>query len=604
MFVVANFQDHGTRIMWAVARLSDHATVEAAAAELRTIGAQVAAAYPATNARFAFNAAALSSQYFVDARQPLWYLLGGSLFVLLIGCANVANLLLVRSSGRAREFAVRQALGASTGQVMRQLLVEGLVLAGAGAGAGLVLAAWLTPVLVRISGIAIPAYAAVEIDGPVLAMTAVSAIACGLLFGLAPLWRTRRIHVREAIGSNRVARTSRVARVLAAVEIVAAFVLAAGALLILQSFASLTKTDLLFRTDRFLTARFELPQDRYPTPALRAQAGRQLLERAGTIAGVESATIWGPSMFGRSTWVAFLSPADRVVADNERLMVWRHSTNPGALRDLGIRLVGGRDIAATDTLDTPPVAIVSEATARALWPGQEALGRQLRVGTAAAPVTIVGVAADARHRGRFRFSLGAAAHEPQLDIYFPYAQRPNALISVGVRTAGAAENYTQALRSAIAAFDPTVAVYDVATLDSRMRDEETPVAFAAVLLNAYGVLAIVLAAIGIYGVLAAAVAGRTREFGIRTALGADARRLLTSVVGEGLGIALVGIAIGSAIAWWLSRSFRPLLFGVGASTAATLAGAALLLAAIAIVASVLPARRAAAVDPVAALRAD
>ena len=180
----------------------------------------------------------------------------------------------------------------------------------------------------------------------------------------------------------------------------------------------------------------ELPADRYVTPAQRAAAGEQLLERLRALPGVEHATIWGPSMFARSTWIAFLAPTDRVVADTERLMAWRHSTNPGALTDLGIRVISGRDFSATDTLNGPPVAIISETTARRLWPDGGALGRQLRTSPTTPAITVVGIAADARHRGRFRFSTGASAFEPQLDIYFPYAQRPNAMITLGVRTSG------------------------------------------------------------------------------------------------------------------------------------------------------------------------
>jgi predicted permease len=373
-------------------------------------------------------------------------------------------------------------------------------------------------------------------------------------------------------------------------------------LLILQSFAALTRTDLLFRTDHFLTVRFEWPQDRYPTPASRALAGQQLLERVGALPGVEHATIWGPSMFAYSTWIAFLSPTDRVIADNERLMVWRHSTNPGALSELGIRLIGGRDFSPTDTLDAPPVAIVSEATARTLWPGLDPVGRQLRIGAVPAPVTVIGLAADARHRGRFRFSEGAAAYEPQLDIYFPYAQRPNSMVTIGLRTHGAPAHHITTLRAALGAFDPSVAAYDIASLDDRLRDEEQPLALAAVLLNGYGALAVLLAAIGVYGVLAAAVASRTREIGIRTAIGADPRRLLAGVVGEGIKLSALAVAVGAIGAWVLARSLNGLLFGVSDSTTVTLLAAAAMLIVVAAAASLIPARRAASVDPIQALR--
>jgi putative ABC transport system permease protein len=605
LFGLLNLTDHGSRLMWAVARLAPGSSIPEASAELRIIGSQIASAFPASNTNFSFRAEALDSQYFADARKPLWFLLGGSIFVLLIGCANVANLLLVRSSGRSREFAVRQAIGASTGRIVRQLVAESVVLAALGAVSGLGLAAWLTPLLVQLSAINVPGYATIGIDATVLAVTALTALACGLLFGPAPIWRAMKTHVRDVIGSGRVTRQSRAARWLAGMEITAAFVLAAGALMMLQSFAALTRTDLLFRSDQFLTVRLELPQDRYATLAARAMAGGQLLERLQTVTGVEHATIWGPSMFGRSTWVAFLSATDRVTPDSERLMVWRHSTNPGALSDLGIRMVSGRDIAPTDTLAAPPVAILSETTAARLWPGRDAVGRQLRAGAATSvPITVVGVAADARHRGRFRFSQGASAHEPQLDIYLPYAQRPNALVTLGIRTRGEPAGYTDTVRAAIAGFDPAMPIYDIATLDSRMRSEEAPLAFAAVLLNLYGGLAIVLAAIGVYGVLAAAVAGRTREIGIRTALGADPRRLVLGVVSEGLRVSILAVVAGAITSWMLARSLSGLLFDVSGNIGVTLAAAAAILIAMAAGASLIPARRASRVDPVTALRND
>lgn len=597
--------DRGSRQLWAIARLAPGASIDSANAELAAIGAQTAAAFPATNANFSLRGASLSSQYFADARRPLWFLLGGSIFVLLIGCANVANLLLVRASDRSREFAIRQAVGASTRRLGRQLLAESLVLASLGAAGGLALASWITPLLVSLSGIDVPPHVEIGIDGVVLAVTVATSMACGLLFGVAPVWRASRTNVGEAVGSGRVARTSRTARWVAGLEMSAAFVLAAAALLMLQSFSALTRTDLQFRTDRLLTVRLELPQDRYTTPAARARAGQQLLDRLQVVAGVEHATIWGPSMFGRSTWVAFLSAADRVTPDNERLMVWRHNTNPGALRDLHIRLVSGRDFAATDTIDAPPVAILSETAAARLWPGQDAVGKQLRAGAASTlPITVIGVAADARHRGRFRFSEGAAAYEPQLDIYLPFAQRPSSLVTLGIRTTGAPDSSINAVRAAIASVDRSLPIYDIASLDSRLADEAAPLAFAALLLNLYGGLAIALAALGVYGVLAAAVAMRTRELGIRSALGADPRRLLTEVIADGMTVSTVAVAVGAAAAWMLARSFSGLLFGVAGNTGATLMAAAAILIAVSALAAFIPGRRAARIDPVTALRLD
>jgi len=606
LFGLLTLADRGSRLMWGVARLADGASVDRARAELKALGAQIAAANPATNANFSYRPAPLSSQYFLEARRPLWFLLGGSLFVLLIGCVNVANLLLVRSSDRAREFAVRLAVGASNSRLVRQLLIESLALAVAGAAGGLVLASWMTPVLVRMSGVSLPAFTDVRIDVVVVAVTMGTALVCGVLFGFAPMWRASRTSARAVLsaGAGRVARSSKTARWLAGVEVTAAFVLAAGALAMLQSLSHLTTTDLAFRSERLLTVRLELPQGRYETPAARARAGHSLLERMRALPGVEHATIWGPSMFGRSTWISFLSRTDRVVKDDERLMVWRHSTNPGALRDMGIPLRTGRDFTDADTLEAPFVAIISEAAAERLWPGQDPLGRQVRTSTAAnAPLTtIVGLAADARHRGRFRFSEGAAAYEPQLDIYFPYAQRPNALVTLGIRTAGAPETHINAVRAAIAGIDPSVPIYDVESLENRMRLEEAPLAFATLLINLYGGLAILLAGLGVYGVLAAGVAAQLREIGIRAALGADPRQLVGSVVWQGVSISLVSIAIGVTVSWALLRTFSGMLFGVAGANTTMLSAAAGILIGMATLASVIPARRAARVDPVEVLR--
>ncbi len=609
LFGGLDVRNRNSRLLWGVARVAAGVTADQASAELRAISARLTAEHPLTNTAFILRAAPLSEQFFEDARRPLWLLLGGSIFVLLIGCANVANLLLVRSTARTREIAVRLAIGASRSRVVRQLLAESVVLAMIGSLGGLLLAAWLTPALVAVSGLTIPSSAGVTIDVTVLAVTLGTALGCGVLFGLAPIWRASRLSTRDAVavsGSINIARRSSTALWLAGIEVTAAFVLAAGALLMVKSLSALTSTDLLFRHDNLLTVRLELPQDRYGTPQSRARFGDAAHDRLSQLPGVEHVVLWGPSMFARSTWISFIAPEEQLPDDNARLMVWRHSTNPGALRNLGIALRGGRDLTSTDTLDTPLVAVVSETTAARLWPGQDAVGRRFRSGSGptASMITVVGVAADARHRGRFRFSLGAEAHVPQLDIYLPFSQRPNGLVTLGIRTRTNPADSSRAVANAIASIDPTLALYDIAPLEQRMRTEESSVQFAALLMNLYAGLALLLAAIGVYGVLASGVSTRLRELAIRSALGADPRHLVLGVLRDGVIVTTAAVGIGALVTWMLGRSWQALLFDVSATDPWLLSIAAVLLVAVSAAASLVPARRAARVDPLTVLRGE
>jgi len=603
-----DLRDRGARRLWGLARLVPGATLGDSAAELDTIGARLATEFPQTNANFTLRATPLAGTYFADARRALWLLLGGSLFVLAIGCANIANLLLVRATGRVREMALRLAIGASRSRLVRQLLVESGVLAFAGAAVGVLAAAAAAPLLVRASGLQLPGFARVALDGPVLAAALAATMVSALVFGFAPaLWATRGglRHSLVAGGTQHVARSARAGSWLAGLEVTVAFVLVAGALLLLQSFAALGRTGLGFRPERLLTVRLELPQGSYPTPEARARFGARALERLRAVPGVESAVIWGPSMFARSTWVAMVAREDQR-RDDERMMVWRHSTNPGALADLGIALREGRDLEASDTMESRSVAVVSEAVAERLWPGRSAVGRRLLSGRGANSswIEVVGVAADARHRGRFSFSSGAAAFAPQLDIYLPFAQRPNELVTFGVRTTGDPAASTSAVRSALAEIDPALPLYDIAPLARRLRDEESGVGFAALLMNLYGALAIFLAAVGVYGVLAAYVATRRHEVGIRAALGATPRLLWLAVVRHGVTVGVVAVGVGSAAALALGRGLGSFLFDVAPTDPRALGAAAVALLAVAALASLLPAWSASRVDPVRVLRTD
>ncbi len=284
-----------------------------------------------------------------------------------------------------------------------------------------------------------------------------------------------------------------------------------------------------------------------------------------------------------------------MVSQDDLVMVWRHSTNPGGLGSLGIRLLQGRDLERSDTAETPLVALVSRSVAERFWPGRSAVGQRLMSRAAngrLTPLQVVGVAADARHRGRFRFRTGSWADQPQLDIYLPIAQRPNAQVVPGVRASGDAPELTRSIRAALSEIDPTLPLYDILPLSERMRREEGAVRFAALLMNVYGALAIILAAIGVYGVLAYSVTARAREFGIRRSLGAQPARLVSGVVAEGLCITLVGALVGLGVIGALTPWMSALLFDVAPTDSRTLAVAALVLVTAAAAASYLPARRA------------
>lgn len=603
-------ESRAARTCWGVARLKSDVDIEAAKAETLAIAQQIAEANPATDKGFGLYVESLRDHFFRDLYQPLNLLLVGSGFILLIGCANVANLLLARVADRRREMAVRSALGATRMRLLRQLLVECLLLSIIAGVLGLLLAAWATSLLNSWSALRLPDFVTIEINSGILIASLALSLITGLIFGLVPAWESSRTDLREIL--NQSSRQS-VAfernlsrRLLVVAEVGLSFMLLVGAGLMLKSFQTLLNTGVGFRTENLLTMRMDLSGSKYAQSDQRIRFARNLVEEATLLPGVESATLWGPAPIGRATWVMFAAPEGKSINGQEDLtMTWRHATNPGGLGNIGLSILRGRDFTWQDTADSPPVVIISESIANLFWPDQEALGKRIvrQSPTGLITMTVIGIAADAKHRTRYLPSQGADwAFQPQFDIYQPYTQRPNPILVVALRTKADSNSMLAAFRQTVLSLDKDMTVYDVAMVEETLADQSGTLQAIAMLMTVYSMIALFLAALGIYGVLANSVAQRTQEIGIRMALGAQARSIFRLVVGHGMLLTATGTCIGLIASLLLTRFLASLLFGVSATDPFTFVGVALLLNLIAFFACFLPARRAMKTDPITALK--
>jgi putative ABC transport system permease protein len=535
-------------------------------------------------------------------------------FILLIGCANVANLLLARLVARQRELAVRGALGASSIRLVRQMLAENLMLVVLAAGLGVGIAVAGIHGLRSWGQSYLPSAIQIEADRWMLFGSALASAFTLLLFGLGPALAGSRVDLRDALNQGGRQGVSlgrrRIAKLLIVCEVGLALVLLVGAGLLLKSLHRLSTIDLGFNTGNLLTLRVDLNAEKY-TPEVRSQFSRDLSEKLAALPGVKSATIWGPSMPGRSTWVVNAIPEGRQPDDPRSIvMSSRHSVNPGALGNMGISILRGRDVTWHDDLNAPLVAIVSESTAKTMWPGEDAIGKRFSpIGREKTFVTVVGIAADARLRQRLDLSDAANGIRPgglgpQLDVYLPYAQRANRAIVLGVRVHGDAASITIAIRSTVQSMDSTLPVYDIALLDDRLATQDGASRALTSVTASYAVLALFLASLGLFGVLAHAVSRRTQEMGIRMALGAKREDLLLMVLREGVTMTAAGLVRGLAGALVLTRLMASLLFGVSATDPVVYVGISLLLLSVAVAACYLPARRATRIDPMVALRCE
>jgi putative ABC transport system permease protein len=536
-----------------------------------------------------------------DLRPALMLLLGAVAFVLLIACGNVANLLLARAAGRQKEIAVRRALGAPRGRLLRQLLTESVLLAALGAVLGVLLAYWGVRGLVASLPANVPRADEIRVDGVVLAFTGGLAVLTGLLFGIAPAWKISTGGVQGALreeGRGTVGPAHhRLRHTLVVTEIALALVLLVGAGLLVRSFVRVLGADAGFRAEGVLTASLPLPQARFPEEAQRAAFVRQVVERVKAVPGVQAASAALPLLGGWQSSFALEGRPEAAPGQSPSADVTR--VTPDYFRAMGLRVLAGRVFTERDTAAAPPVAVVDETFVRAHYPGESPLGKRMRFGgRSPAPdvkwLEIVGVVGHVKNYGVDQAS--------RVEVYLPYDQSPVTGVTLIVRAEKDPAALSSALRESVKAVDPDVPVYAMRTLSELVSDRTAQRRLAVILITVFAAVALLLAAVGIYGVMSYAVAQRTQEIGIRMALGAERHDILRMVLRHGSLMAVTGIALGVVAALVLARLITSLLFQVSATDPPTFSVVPLVLIGIALLACYIPARRATRVDPLVALR--
>jgi putative ABC transport system permease protein len=589
----------GARFLSVVGRLQPGETVPHAAAEVRGIAAQLAAAYPATNHSVGASLVSLHEQTVASLRPAMGLLLGGVGFVLLMACVNLANLLLARSSVRQRELAIRAALGAGRRRILQQTLVETLMLAMAGGAVAMVAVNWSIGALLALAPADMPRLGEIHVNGAVLTFVFVLSTLTGLAIGLVPGLTTRpalQTALRDVGRGTTAGRTQRRLRgALVAAEVGLAVVLTLAAGLLLRSFRSLLAVDPGFTPDHLLTLQISLPSNYRTAEELRALYGI-LFARLDAIPGVIAAGGTTRLPLGSTNVTTKVDVEGHGLPPAE----WPEVEFRRAVRDyfgaMGIPVLRGRTFAAEDGADAPRVAVINERMAQRLFPGEDPIGRRLRFGSTSAPwVTIVGIVGDVRHT-----ALDAA---PVPELYIWYLQGPPTNPFIVIRSGVDAATLASAVRAAVQATDRNIAAYDIRPMTQVRSESMAERRFVLLLVGAFGGLALLMAAVGVYGVMALVVSERTTEIGIRIALGATPGAVMRGVIRDGLAMAGAGVAAGLAAALAIVPLLATQLYGIRPFDPPTLAAVPLLLLGIAAVACVVPAWRAMRLNPVDALRA-
>ena len=601
--------DRGGRYLNGLVRLREGTDIRAARQELEAISRELAAEFPRTNEGWSYAIQSLDEAMYEGLRTPTAAVLGISVLVFALVTVNLLTLILLRASGRIEETAVRRVLGAGRSRIVAQLLTESTVLAGLGWIVGMGVAAWGLGLVQASDAVRLPEFATLALDMRVLL---VSLCAAGLLAvvlaaaAAATLLRAvsrRRDDVLKGLRGSRGRRGVRIQGSLVVVEVALASLLLVGAGLFLESFRTLHGTGYGFETERLLLARIDARNEELGTEELLSFAST-LESSAEGLDGVEDAFVWSPNRLGHGNQVDILTPEGRwEVAPEERLEASLHTLRPGTLESVGLRLVAGRGVEPGDGPDAPRVAWVSESLGQALWPGDSPLGRRMETveGGERVSIEVVGVVSDARHRTRLIEPFAA-----QRDVYYPYAQNPGGLLSLALRyeEGAALTPLATAVREIVADLSPASPVHGVTTMAERMRLEEGPARLGALLVASYAVLAVGLAALGLYGVLAHDVQLQLREIGIRKALGARRGTLLARVLRRGMALTGVGLVVGLALAVPASGLVRGALYSEDAAAPWIYGAVLAALFLVALLSSALPAGRAVRVSPMDVLRTE
>ena len=593
----------GSFAYYSIGRLKPGVSIEQARAEMGSIASSLESQYPDQLEGFGVNLVPLHEQVTGTVRPALLVLLGTVAFVLLIACANVANLLLARAAGREREIAIRTALGASRTRLIRQLLTESALMGIAGGVVGLLVAKWGLSALIALSPEDIPRLDQIGIDGRVLGFTLLISLATGLVFGLVPALQASKPDLNESLKESGRSSTAgverrRVRSTLVVLEIALSLILLIGAGLMIKSFSRLQKVDLGFNPDRLVSMNIQLSRTKYQGPQ-SAAFFRQLIERVESMPGVESAgAISAIFIDALPNSTNFTIEGKPPFPTAEQIETPVDTVTPSYFRTMGIALLRGREFTEQDGLESQPVTIINDTFAQRFWPGEDPIGQRYKFGdsTSDAPwMTVVGVVGDMRRTG--------LDVDVRCETFLPYTQqRFVGFLSLVVRAKSDPRGIANAVRDQVWAIDPNQPVSHIRTMDQLLDGMMAQRRLNMVLFALFGGVALVLAAVGVYGVISYSVTQRTHEIGVRMALGAGRGDVLRMVLKNGMALVLIGIAIGLVAAFGLTRLMSSLLFGVSATDTATFVIISGILSFVAFAACLVPALRAIKVDPMIALR--